>query len=95
MKASRPARAESAAILRWDFLRGHEAVTCEARTTGTDFYEVCVVPHRDVSSSTIEPFGHPVAVLRRHAEIAGRFQEAGFSVSRPPAPAVRRMELAR
>ena len=94
-KGSRPTGTESAAMLRWDFLCSHEAATCEVRTTGTDSYEVCVVPHWDVSSSMIEPFAHPVAALRRHAEIAWRFQEAGFRMSRGPVLAGGRTEVAR
>ena len=80
--ASRSPRAESAAMLGWDFLRGRKAVTCEERATGRSLYDVCVVPLGDVSSSVVERFAHPVAALRRHAQIASDFQEAGFSVSR-------------
>jgi hypothetical protein len=43
----------------------------------------------------IEPFAHSVAALRRHAEIAWRFQEAGFRVSRAAVVADRRTEVAR
>lgn len=90
--ASRPPRAESAAMLRWDFLRGHKVVTCEVRATGRSSYDVCVVPHWDVSSSVVERFAHPVAALRRQAQIASDFQQAGFSVSRTPALAVHQID---
>ena len=45
--------AESAGILRWIFLRGTRALTCEVRVFGKT-YDVSVVPHWDVSSSVIE-----------------------------------------
>jgi len=67
-------------MLRWDFLRGHEAVTCEVRVPGTGSSDVCVVPHSDVSSSVVEPFAQSGAALRRHAEITWYFKQAGFSV---------------
>jgi hypothetical protein len=91
----RPPRLEPTAMLRWDFLRGHKAVTCEVRATGASSYDVCVIPHWDVSSSVVERFAHPVAALRRHAQIASDFQQAGFSVSRTPAFAVRKTEVPR
>ena len=74
--------AEPAAMLRWIFLRGTKAVTCEVRVCGKQTYDVCVVPHWDVSSSTIESFKHPTSALRRHAEIAWYFRQAGWSVVR-------------
>ena len=69
-------------MLRWDFLRGQEVVTCEVRKIGTGSYDICVVPHSDLSSSVVEPFAHPVEALRRHAEIARYFKQSGFSVRR-------------
>ena len=74
--------AESAGILRWVFLRGTKALTCEVRVCGRQTYDVCVVPHWDVSSPVIERFKHPASALRRHAEIAWYFRQAGWSLVR-------------
>jgi hypothetical protein len=68
--------------LRWVFLRGSQAVTCEVRVCGRQTYDVCVVPHWDVSSSAIETFNRPAAALRRHAEIAWYFRQAGWILAR-------------
>src|SRR5678815_1985537 len=75
-------RADSAGILRWVFLRGTKAVTCEVTVCGNLTYDVCVVPHWDVSSSAIETFDRPASALRRHAEIACHFREAGWILVR-------------
>jgi hypothetical protein len=81
--AKAPARrlAEST-ILRWTFLRGTKTLTCEVRVFGKQTYNVCVVPHWDVSSSVVETFKRPGVALRRHAEIASDFREAGWSTVR-------------
>jgi hypothetical protein len=79
-----PARqlAESAGILRWIFLRGTKTLTCEVRVFDEQTYDVCVVPHWDVSSSVIETFKRPGRALQRHAEIASDFRQAGWSMVR-------------
>ena len=72
----------SAAILRWTFLRGTQALTCEVRVTGKQSYDVSVVPHWDVSSSVIEVYDRPSSALRRHAELSWYFREAGWTLAR-------------
>jgi len=74
--------ADSARILRWVFVRGTKAVTCEVSVCGKETYDVCVVPHWDISSSVIEAFNRPASALRRHAEIAAYFREAGWILVR-------------
>ena len=69
---------ESAGILRWIFIRGTRAVTCEIRGFGKT-YDVSVVPHWDVSASVIESFERPASALRRHAELASYLRQAGWS----------------
>ena len=74
--------ANSAGILRWVFLRGTRALTCEVRIFGKQAFDVSVIPHWDVSSSVIETFGSPASALRRHAEIASSFRQAGWILVR-------------
>ena len=45
-------------------------LTCEISINGSQSYDVCVVPHWDVSSSVVEAYNRPAAALGRHAEIA-------------------------
>lgn len=80
-------------LLMWRVGAGWYGVALLPAPLGMGSYDVCVVPHWDVSSSVVEPFAHPVAALRRHAEIACNFQQAGFSVSRTPTLAARKDEV--
>jgi hypothetical protein len=75
-------------MLRWVFVRGPHALTCEVRVCGRQTYDVCVVPHWDVSSSAVETFNRPAAALRRHAEIAWYFRQAGWTLVRDAGRAV-------
>jgi hypothetical protein len=81
-----PAKPADSGILRWIFLRGTRVLTCEIRSSGKT-YDVSVVPHWDVSASVIESFERPASALRRHAEIASNFREAGWSQVRESAAA--------
>ena len=71
-----------APVVRWVFRRGNDALTCavDARRTGSG-YDVCVVPHWDVSSTLIEAADSTISALRRHAEIAQALRDAGWSVT--------------
>lgn len=75
-------RNESVGILRWIFLRGAKALTCEVRVNGRHSHDVCVVPHWDVSSSIVERYDRPASALRRHAQIARDFRQAGWTLIR-------------
>jgi hypothetical protein len=70
---------ESTALVRWVFLRGSKVLTCEVRASGERSYDVCVVPHWDVSSSIVEAYDRPMNALTRHAELAHGFRQAGWT----------------
>ena len=57
-------------------------MTCEVRVNGRRSYDVCIVPHWDVSSSVVEKHDHPASALRRHAEIAWDFRRSGWLFAR-------------
>jgi hypothetical protein len=80
---------ESTRMLRWVFHRGTQAVTCEIDASRTRGYDVCLVPHWNVSASVIERFGKAPDAFRRHAEVALRLREAGWVRDRAPLPAER------
>jgi hypothetical protein len=73
---------EPTGILRWVFYRGTRALTCEIRINGAHSHDVCVMPHWDLSSSIVERYDRPARALWRHAEIARRFREAGWTLTR-------------
>jgi hypothetical protein len=71
--------AEPACILRWVFQRGPEVLTCAVENSGErSSFDVCVLPHWNLSDATVERFDAPASALRRHAEIASRLREAGW-----------------
>ena len=76
-RATEPVR-----FLRWNFLRGTNAITCAVAARSTNSYDVWVVPHWDISSSVIETFDNVCSALERHAEISLQLREAGWVVSR-------------
>jgi hypothetical protein len=65
-------------VLCWIFQRHADAITCELDLGADRSYDVCVVPHWDVSSSLVEHFQGPAGALWRHAEIASRLRERGW-----------------
>ncbi|HEY6211716.1 MAG TPA: hypothetical protein VIW45_05495 [Vicinamibacterales bacterium] len=80
-RMTRP-RAQSVAILRWVFARGRRLISCEIRWNGPRSHDVCVVPHWSVDQAVVEHFDRPSDALRRHAEIASSFREAGWILMR-------------
>lgn len=75
MKTSQP---ESTRVLRWVFRRSNDTITCEIDETGDRRFEVCIVPHWDVSAGTIERFDAAYRAFERHAQLARRLREAGW-----------------
>lgn len=74
-------RHDTESLLRWIFERNARTLTCELDVSGNRDYDVCVVPHWDVSSSHIEHFEAPAAAFLRHAEIARRLRADGWTVT--------------
>ena len=76
----RPLKTEPACILRWVFHRGPDALTCAVdAASGRSSYDVCILPHWNLSLATVEHFDAPASALQRHAEIASRLQLAGWT----------------
>jgi hypothetical protein len=66
-------------MLRWVFHRGPDALTCAVEAAGSRLsYDVCILPHWDLSLATVEHFDGSASALRRHAEIASRLRLAGW-----------------
>ena len=75
----RPLTAQPGCILRWVFHRGPDVLTCAVENGGgRSSYDVCILPHWNLSESTIEPFNAPAGALQRHAEICSRLRQAGW-----------------
>lgn len=74
-------RHDTESLLRWIFERDAKTLTCEVDVSSNRDYDVCVVPHWDVSSSFIEHFEAPAAAFLRHAAIARCLRADGWTVT--------------
>ena len=80
-------QSESRRVLRWVFRQDDRAITCEIDANGPTF-DVCVVPHWNVSASLVERYGAVHSAFQRHAEVARELRDAGWirAESRPTSP---------
>lgn len=69
-------------MLRWTFIRDHDALTCELDANAPGNYEVSVVPHWDVSATAIERFDAAPGAFERHAELARYLRDTGWQLVR-------------
>jgi len=77
--SDQPLNAGPACMLRWVFHRGPDTVTCAVEAGGRrSSYNVCVLPHWNLSEATVEHFDAPASALLRHAEIASRLRQGGW-----------------
>ena len=75
-------RTESRELVKWVFLKETKSITCEVRSNGARRFDVCVLPHWDVSSAVVEGFEDLASAMRRHAEISLAFRDARWVLVR-------------
>jgi len=73
------ASSQPAPMLRWVFHRGTDTLTCVVDAARRHHFDVGVIPHWDVAASSIERFDDAVSAFERHADIARRLREAGWT----------------
>jgi hypothetical protein len=68
-------------IIRWEFSRGHERVSCQVdsneRGAGAAF-DVALVPSRRRRHQDSETFDSVAPALRRHAMLASSLRDSGW-----------------
>lgn len=85
---SAPHNAEAVCLIRWVLQRGDEILTCQVDAhTHRSAYDVCIVPHWDVDAASIEVTPTLGRAFQRHAEIAMRLRNAGWSIAARSSPA--------
>jgi len=68
-------------MLRWTFQRGSQVVTCRVdREASTPGYTLALIPHRNFEAMIVETFESGVRALQRHACIAARLRQLGWTV---------------
>lgn len=69
-------------VLSWVFRRDRQTITCAVDASADGSFELCLIPHWDVSMSVIEPCQSPSKALLRHAEMALQLRDSGWTVTR-------------
>ena len=80
------ARRSTQPMLRWVFQRGDRMLTCELDARSRHTFEVCLVPHWNVSASVVQRFGDAVAAMESHAALARALRHAGWVVVKHASP---------
>ena len=73
----------SLTVLRWEFVRGEERMTCEVdrSTDGQDgLFAVIGLPYQRLQRATIEVFQSATAAFRRHAALAADLRANGWKL---------------
>jgi hypothetical protein len=74
---------DSVPLLRWVFQQKRRVVTCAVDVAGDGrSFDVSLVPHWNLSDTTIESFRTAASALARHAEIALKLRQGGWAVDR-------------
>jgi hypothetical protein len=71
----------SSPMIRWILRRDSRAITCELERRSDRSYEVCVMPHWDPSAAMFERFDAATPALLRHADVARRLRDHGWTVT--------------
>jgi len=78
MKRTQPT---SHRIVRWIFQRGNELLTCRVdQESDRSSYTLSLVPNRNVDAAVVEMFESGIVALQRHAGIAARLRELGWTL---------------
>ena len=74
----------SATVVRWEFMRGHERVSCQVARAdnGRHGHEFAVelLPYEHVRSATTELFRRVEEALQRHAALALDLRSTGWKL---------------
>jgi hypothetical protein len=77
------AASTSTSLLRWVFQRGRLEITCSIDMIDDGLaFDVCVLPHWNLSASTIRRFDDAASAFAQHAELALMLREAGWIAAR-------------
>ena len=73
------AHAQSHQIVHWTFQFGADLLTCGVEGQGST-YRLFVVPNGHVETAIVETFPSSAVALQRHAALASRLRERGWTV---------------
>jgi hypothetical protein len=72
----------SMTLLRWAFQKHHRTITCRIDMVDDGAaFDVFVLPHWDLSATTIERFDDAAKAFEHHAEMALMLRQAGWATA--------------
>lgn len=74
--------ADRTPVVSWVLRQGTAAITCGIEMKADRSFELSVVPSWSRRSSLVEQFPGAVAAMERHAQVADRLRDLGWSVTR-------------
>lgn len=81
---SRLRAGQTLTVLRWEFARGKERMSCLVNRAGEghdrDTFAVIGLPYQRLQRATVEVFESVTAALRRHATIAADLRAMGWKL---------------
>ena len=81
MKNSRTPSSTGGELLRWQFARGGQQITCAVLARGRRTFDVMTLPHGHLRDAAIETFRAATDALGRHAAIAAQLRSHGWAVT--------------
>ena len=72
---------KSAEVLRWQFAKRGQRITCAVLARGQRTFDVMTLQHGQLRSAAVETFHAAVDALSRHAAIASQLRSRGWSVA--------------
>ena len=67
-------------LVRWEFAKGPERIVCQVAREAGRFFNVAVLPSREVGRATASLFGDVVSALRCHALLAAGLRDNGWKL---------------
>jgi hypothetical protein len=81
MKTTASTLSNTRDFLRWQFRLRDRLLTCGITKSDAKGYSVVTVPHHNVRKGTVEIYKDLVSALQRHASIAARLRDDGWSIA--------------
>jgi len=67
-------------LVQWEFAKGPERVVCQVASEAGRFFNVALLPSREVGRATASLFGDVVSALRCHARLATGLRDSGWKL---------------
>ena len=80
MSNEKPLASAALTLVQWEFAKGPERVVCQVAREAGRFFNVALLPSREVGRATASLFGDVVSALRCHAMLAAGLRDTGWKL---------------